>query len=162
MWPKIKFISVFACFLFIAAFVLDGLSTQPNNANASDIELKAFWSPPTIAASRVGIAYGTIHNMGEDIVTLTAVKSDKAESVELHTTMMENDIMQMRKVDTLDIQPNGHATLAPGGLHIMLIGLKDALEAGNSFPLTLEFADRPELTVNVQVKKPEAQIAPAH
>ena len=48
-------------------------------------------------------------------------------------------VMKMREVEGLELKPGDMITFAPGGYHIMLIGLKAPLKVGDSFPLTLTF-----------------------
>ena len=59
----------------------------------------------------------------------------------------------MRPVSTIDVKPKGQTMLKPGGLHVMLIGLKQPLKQGESFPLTLTFEKAGELDVSVVVEK---------
>jgi periplasmic copper chaperone A len=58
----------------------------------------------------------------------------------------------MREVDAIDVPAGGKVKLEPGGLHIMLVGLKAPLAAGSSFPLTLKFEKAGELKVEVKVE----------
>ena len=50
----------------------------------------------------------------------------------------------------------------PGGLHVMLFGLKQPLKAGEHFPLTLEFEKAGKVEVQVQVESAEAQVPTGH
>ena len=53
----------------------------------------------------------------------------------------------------------GSVQLAPGGVHLMLIDLKEPLKQGETFPLTLTFAKAGAMTIKVPVKAP-AEMAP--
>jgi hypothetical protein len=55
--------------------------------------------------------------------------------------------MRMRPVDAVEVPAGGEAVLEPGGLHVMLIGLKAPLEEGDSFALRLVFEDAGEVEV---------------
>jgi copper(I)-binding protein len=72
---------------------------------------------------------------------LKRVRSKKAKSIEMHQAMMTADgVMQMRKVeDGLPIEAGSSLVFEPGGTHLMLLGLDDALNAGEQLLLTLEF-----------------------
>jgi copper(I)-binding protein len=50
------------------------------------------------------------------------------------------------------IPPGQTVTFTPGGTHIMLMGLKKPLAAGQSFPLTLTFTHAAPVTVEVKVR----------
>jgi len=68
----------------------------------------------------------------------------------------------MLGVQGVDLPPGGHAQLAPGGLHVMLVGLHDPLVVGKGFPLTLNFEKAGSVTVEVEVeKKPSHGAGPA-
>jgi copper(I)-binding protein len=60
--------------------------------------------------------------------------------------------MKMRPVPSVALDTGKPVTLKPGGLHVMLMGLKAPLKAGDSFPLTLTFTHAPPLTVTVKVE----------
>ena len=61
--------------------------------------------------------------------------------------------MKMRPVASLTVEPGKPVTLAPGGYHIMLTGLKQALKQGDSFPVTLSFAKAGQVTATATVEK---------
>jgi copper(I)-binding protein len=71
-------------------------------------------------------------------VSLIGGASPAAERVELHTMAMDKGVMVMRRVDEIPVRPGQPVQLKPGGLHVMLIGLKSPLKAGERVPLTLQ------------------------
>ncbi len=98
-------------------------------------------------------AFFTIRNQGSQPDRLLAVESTAAKAVEIHQTKMENDIMRMSPLpDGIEIPAGGEVSLAPGGLHIMLIGLKEDLKAGSSLELTLVFEQAGRVSLTVPVK----------
>jgi len=73
--------------------------------------------------------------------------------VELHRATMDQGVMHMRPVpDGLPLPADQAVTLAPGGLHVMLMQLKHPLRQGETFPLILTFAHAAPLTVQVAVE----------
>jgi periplasmic copper chaperone A len=129
-----------AVLLTLAAILFVGLTVWAAEDGAIDIA--DAWARPTIGESRMTAAYMTIANKSGDDDVLKAAHSPKAESVELHqTTMTADGVMKMRKVEGgLPIEAGASVELGPGGTHLMVVGLKDALEAGEKLMLTLEFA----------------------
>ena len=84
---------------------------------------------------------------------LIGVSSDVAAKVQIHEMKVINGIMQMREVsDGLAIPAGASVTLKPGSYHVMLIGLKKPLIAGQTFPLTLTFAKAGNISVTVPVQ----------
>jgi hypothetical protein len=85
------------------------------------------------------------------VTALVAVKSSIAKAIELHNNVEEKGQLAMRPVEKVEIPANGSIELKPGGLHVMLIGLKRAIKDGESIPLTLEFADGSEKKIEARV-----------
>ena len=84
---------------------------------------------------------------------LIAATSSAAQAVELHTTLDQVGVMKMQRVEAIPVAPDAPAQLAPGGQHIMLIGLAQPLDEGMSVPLTLTFEAAGEITLDVPVAK---------
>jgi periplasmic copper chaperone A len=82
--------------------------------------------------------------------------SDAAEVVELHTHTMEDGMMKMRRVERIDLPAGETVTLAPGELHVMLIGLKRGLNPGDQIELTLDLDDGTVLKVQAPVREVQA------
>jgi len=95
--------------------------------------------------------YLTIRNVGSHGVSLESVSSDIAESVMIHRSVMENGMMTMQHVPELHIPSRQNVKLEPGGLHIMLMGVRRPLEAGDVFRMNLSFSNGVVLRVDVPV-----------
>jgi copper(I)-binding protein len=65
---------------------------------------------------------------------------------------MIDGTMKMYKVDAMDVPADGELKLKSGSYHIMLIGLKRPLVAGETVPLKLKFEKAGEVTVNAKIK----------
>ncbi len=109
--------------------------------------------PWTRAAPQGGVggAFMTLRNTGTTEDRLLAVTSPLAGKVELHETRRDGDVMRMRPVDTIPLPAGAAVALAPGGLHVMLIGLQKPLAAGERVPLTLRFERAGAVTVEAEV-----------
>ena len=83
---------------------------------------------------------------------LLAASADIAASTELHLMRMDGDIMRMRQVEAIEVPAGKTVKLEPGGLHIMFMGLKAPLKAGEKFALRLRFEKGGEATVQVLVR----------
>jgi copper(I)-binding protein len=79
---------------------------------------------------------------------------------------MEGNVMKMRAVPALDLPAGKAVELKPGGYHLMLMGLKNELKAGDTVPVTLvvEGADGKRETIELKapVKPLAASPEPAH
>jgi copper(I)-binding protein len=110
----------------------------------------------TFAMAQTGAAYLTLHNTGDksDRLTAVSVPASVAAMVELHTVEMQNDMMRMRQLENgIALAPNETVTLAPGGFHVMLMGLAGPLEVGTNISMTLHFEYADDQTITVPVVK---------
>ena len=124
--------------------------------HGAGIEVTQPWARATAGQAANGAAYFTIANHGASADRLLSAASPVARMVELHTHLMDNGAMRMRQVQAIEVDPGTPTVLQPSGLHVMLIGLVLPLREGESFPLTLRFANAGERTVQVQVMGPGA------
>lgn len=117
-----------------------------------DLTISDPWSRALPPNAPAGAAYFTVTNQGQAQDRLVGAASDVAGKAELHTHVKSGEMMRMQKVDAVDIPAGGEATFAPGGNHVMLIGLKRPLKDGEQFPLTLEFEKAGKVQVEVPVR----------
>jgi copper(I)-binding protein len=129
------------------------------SAQPASITVEQAWSRAAMAG-REGVAYMTITNAGPTD-TLTAVSTPIAATADLHQTINDNGVMKMRAVQSLPIDTGKTVTLAPRGYHIMLTNLKQTLQEGDSFPITLTFQNAGEVTATAKVEKAGATSPPA-
>ncbi|QQS54011.1 MAG: copper chaperone PCu(A)C [Candidatus Competibacteraceae bacterium] len=123
-------------------------------ADGNPLRIEQPWAAETPPAAHTGAAYLSIVNGGE-ADRLLGAKAEGVGHVELHTTTMDGGVMRMRKVGVLDVPGGATTVLEPGGIHIMLIDLKQPLRAGQSVPLTLEFEKAGAMQVRVPIRKRE-------
>jgi copper(I)-binding protein len=128
------------------------------SAQGAPITIDHVWSRAAMAG-RVGVVYLTIIASGSPDA-LTGVSSPIAPKAELHESYNDNGVEKMRPVASLPVTPGTPVMLKPGGYHIMLVGLMRALNAGDSFPVTLRFAKAGAITVTAMVEKAGASSMP--
>jgi copper(I)-binding protein len=102
-----------------------------------DLVVEGPWARESVTPT--GAVYLTVRNDGDRDDRLIGVSSEVAGKAELHGSAMEGGVMRMHPVEAVVVPAHGEAALAPGGLHVMLMGLKGRLEEGGTFALTLEF-----------------------
>jgi copper(I)-binding protein len=111
------------------------------------------WARAMPPGAKTGAAYVTLANKGSADDKLVSVSTPVAAEAQLHTTINDNGVMKMRPVSAIDVKPGATVTLKPGGLHLMLMGVKQPLTEGQSFPMTLTFAKAGKVETTVAVKK---------
>jgi copper(I)-binding protein len=119
-------------------------------ADTASITFEHVWARPTAGAASTGAAYFTVTNNGE-ADQLVGASTPIAAMAGVHETINDHGVMKMRPVASIALAPGKPVTLKPGGYHVMLTGLKSPLKAGDSFPLTLNFAHAQPVTVMVKV-----------
>lgn len=99
-------------------------------------------------------AYMNIINDGDTPDYLVGVRSSVANAVEVHETVREGDMVRMRPLpgQRVEVPAHGQVELKPGGLHIMLIGLKQELTPGTTLTFVLTFERSGEIPVEVTVR----------
>jgi periplasmic copper chaperone A len=118
---------------------------------AQDAWIRA--TPGTVVAA----AYLTLHNQGSSPVTVTGVQSPMAESAMIHETRVQGGQSQMRPHEQIVVAPGATVKLQPGGLHVMLQGLKQPLAVGESVPLIITLAGGETLQVSAAVRPLNAE-----
>jgi periplasmic copper chaperone A len=137
----------FRALAFIGSLLIAGAAIAQTN----QVEIKDAWARATPGKAENGAAYLTIQSPVAD--RLVAVSSPVAKKAGLHTMTMEGSVMKMRPLSGVDVPANQPVSLKPGGLHIMLEGLNEPLQAGKSFPLTVTFEHAGQKQVEVAVEK---------
>ena len=117
---------------------------------AGNPQVESRWARATAGRAETGAAYMVLVG-GEQADTLIGVSSPVAETVELHTHLETDGVMRMRQVDSIPIPAKAQVVFRPGGLHIMLIGLKGPLKEGRTFPLTLTFEHAGRIETEVPI-----------
>jgi periplasmic copper chaperone A len=147
-----------------ALFALSLLQLSVSRAHADDykvgsIRISQPWARATPKGASAGAAYMTVTNSGTTAQHLNCVSSDAAAECQIHEMTMDGGVMKMRPVQGgLEVKPGETVTLKPGGFHVMLVSLKQPLQAGQSIDATFKVDNGS----TVQVAFPVAAIgAPA-
>jgi copper(I)-binding protein len=121
-------------------------------AFASDIMVMDAKAPASLTPSaKTAAIYMVLMNHGMETDVLKGVSTPAADHASAHQTIDDNGVMKMREIEKLELNPHDTVTFAPGGNHIMLMGLKAPLKAGDTLPLVMTFAKAGEVKIDVQV-----------
>lgn len=133
---------------------LSGETAWAEDAAALQVSARHAYAYATSPVQKNGAVFVELHNDGETPVKITAAQADVAARVELHTHIMNGDVMMMRQVESYDIPAGQTVILKPMSHHIMLMGLKAPLVAGESFPMTISDEHGAQARFDVEVKNP--------
>lgn len=118
-------------------------------AFADDVKVSNAWTRATVPGQDTASVQLTITS--KKAATLIGVMSGSAQSGEIHTMVMEGDVMKMRAIESLPLPAKTPVSLGADGNHLMLIGLRQPLKAGRKLPfaLNVKFADGSTTIVRV-------------
>jgi len=129
-------------------------------ASLGPLEIETPWARATIGTARPGAAYVTFRNTGDQLEKLVDISTPAAAHPEVHEMTEEDGVMKMRPAGPLEIPPGEEVHLAPGGMHIMLMQLRQPLEEGESIPITFIFEEAGEITVSAPIASLAARTPP--
>ncbi len=130
-------------------------------AHAQSVTVNEAWIRGTVQGQNATGAFMEL--TGKSSARLVAAESPAAKSVEVHNMTMEGGVMKMFPVEGVDVPAGKTVKLAPGGYHIMMMGLQKSLNAGEKVPLklTFELADKKRETVSLSVEVRDVRGKPA-
>ena len=119
---------------------------------AQSVEVNEAWVRGTVQGQSATGAFMDLTSKNN--ARLISASSPAAKTVEVHNMKVEGGVMKMYPVDGVDLPAGKTVKLAPGGYHVMLMGLNAPLQAGRSIPvkLTFELADKKRETIDLNIE----------
>jgi len=135
-----------------SAGALFGLPAAAHDYTLGNLKIGHPWARATPPAASSGGGFLTVTNTGTTSDRLVSATSPAAGQVQVHEMKMDGTIMRMREVENgLEIRPGATVALAPGGFHLMMMGLKEPLKEGTRVPVTLVFEKAGKIDVELMV-----------
>lgn len=125
----------------------------PVAAQAQPVVARDAWVREAPAGRAVTAVFLTLQNDGAAVRTLVSGRASVGDTLELHEMKRENGMMRMAPVTGIAIPAHGMVELRPGGLHLMLFGLKAPLVPGDTVRVQLTLDDRSVLEVAAPVRR---------
>jgi len=146
------------------ALSLAGIVAGQGSAHAAaghrpGVQVLQPWSRPAVAGTNA-IGYMVLANRGRAADTLEKVESPIAAKVEMHSSSMAGGVMSMKQEAAVSVPAGGQVTFGPGAYHLMIIGLKRTLKAGDQVPATLSFASGAKVRTRFAVTSGAPPAAP--
>lgn len=136
-----------------SALALVGLSAHAHDYKLGALEIGHPWARATAPTAPSGGGFLKVTNTGTAADRLISASSPAAAQAQIHEMKMDGNVMRMREVESgLEIPAGATVTLAPGGFHIMMMGLKAPLKQGATVPLTLVFEKAGKIDVELSVE----------
>lgn len=109
--------------------------------------------------AETGAVWLLVENQGGVADRIVSADSPIAAETELHAHDIEDGVVKMRRLPSVEVPAGSETVFGPGGRHVMLIGLNEPLVAGETFPMTIRFERAGAIEVPVRVS---ASGEPAH
>jgi periplasmic copper chaperone A len=132
-------------YVLVIVFLLGGCAAPAEEG----IEVREAWARPA-AQGENGAVYFVIRSSEPD--EITGISSEVAEAAEMHESMMNGDVMEMHQLQFVPLGAGEQVTFEPGGMHIMLVSLKQDVKVGDEIEITLHFKNYQDIQVSVPVR----------
>lgn len=120
-------------------------------AAPASVEVRTGHVRAPVPGQTVAAAFMTLYNATDKPLQLVAIKGDVAQKLELHGHTDDNGVMKMRRLESIALPPRTEVTLAPGGMHLMLIGLRQPLTENQKVTFRLVLGDGSEVEAALPV-----------
>lgn len=150
-------IRIWVAALAVGLFSLSVMAEQHPGLEFENVWIRAM---PPFQPNSAG--YLTITNHRETAIAVVGASSNVSEETQLHTTRKIDGLMRMEQLDGLAIAPGERFELAPGGTHLMLLGLAYRPVPGDDIILCLQLASEEEVCTPAEVRKSEYEPPPKH
>lgn len=134
------------CLLALAAVAATSATMAPTGVQVSG------WARPTVNGQSSAAAYLVIRNYGPGADRLVSVSSPAANMAGVHRSQISGGVARMRSAGSIVVPPGKMLAMAPGGLHVMLMGLKNPLRTGATLPLTVLFEHGGERQIRLPIQ----------
>lgn len=141
--------AMFATFAFLTAA---SIGANAHEATKAGVTVAHPWARATPGGATNGAAYLEIKAAAGVTDRLISASSPVAGRVELHTHIMDGNVMRMRRVENIALKPGSSVVLQPHGDHVMLMGLNAPLKEGDLLKLTLTFEKAGPIEVEATVE----------
>lgn len=140
-----------ACLALISCLLAPAAHAEDEEARS--IVVTQAWSRATPGGAKVAGGYLTIENRGAAADKLLSASTGVAKKIEIHEMAVTNGVMTMRPVEGgLPIESGRTLKFAPGGLHLMIVGLAAPLVQDDKITISLKFEKAGEIAVSFEVR----------
>jgi len=118
----------------------------------AQVTVKDAWVRATVPQQKATGAFMQLQAAKDS--KLISASSPLTPAVEVHEMAMQNNVMKMRQVPSVELPAGKTVELKPGGYHVMLMDLKQQVKEGDTVPLTLVIEGKDGKRESVEVKAP--------
>lgn len=141
------------CLTLAPAFACTGKGFHFEEVSTRGYQLSDAYARTSRPPHANSAAFLELKNLGDEPISIVNASTPRAGVTELHTMIMENDTMKMRRVDSIEIPSGETAVLKPGSDHLMFFELDGAWEVGQKIPILVELNDGAKIDFEVEVRE---------
>jgi copper(I)-binding protein len=134
-----------------AAAALALLASACGGRREDGISVTEAWVRMPAVKGQPGAAYFNIEG-GAEGAQLLGISSPLASRIELHESMEQGGMSNMKRLKQVDFDYKGKLAFQPGGKHAMVFGLEPQVKPGTKLPLTFAFNAAPPVTIDAEVR----------
>jgi copper(I)-binding protein len=138
--------------VFCCALAVSSTALCAHEYRTDSLRIVHPFARATPPGARTGAVFFTVYNGSNEIDRLLRASTPIAAGVVLHQMAVDDGVMKMRAVPSVEVRPGGRLELKPSGYHLMLLDLKQPLKVGEKFPLTLTFERAGAVLLSVVVE----------
>lgn len=138
-----------------------GVEAHAQTSTANTIVVEQPWARATPGGAKTGAAYMTLKNNGASADRLLSATTSVAEKVQFHKMTSEGGVSRMQEMPNVNLEPGAQVVFQPGGMHMMLVELKQPLKEGQTLSITLQFEKGESIAATVPIEKVGA-MGPGH
>ncbi|WP_295813241.1 copper chaperone PCu(A)C [uncultured Nitratireductor sp.] len=153
----------FPTYTLIAAMLFAATPALAGDYTLGKLDIDRPWTRATPPGAKAAGGFVTIANSSAEDDRLVSASAIFAGRVELHTMDMTDGVMKMRHLpDGIPVPAGETVSLAPGGLHVMFMELKEPISEATPVPVSLTFEKAGTIEIEMSVAKPGAPAPENH
>ncbi|MCO7226435.1 copper chaperone PCu(A)C [Pleionea sp. CnH1-48] len=129
------------------------LSLWSVEGHSHSLKVTDSWARAVVEGQRVSAVYLTLENASDKMIEVVDVESDVSRSAMFHLTQEQDGVARMLHQSSIQVPGENRVEFKPGGLHIMLMGIKKPLSEGQTIELDLVLKNGEVIKAKVPVKK---------
>ncbi len=120
------------------------------------------WVRLTPPVAKNSAAYFVFHNASDKDITVVGVSSKIAKMTMMHDVVMEKNMAKMVHLDKVKVPAGGQVEFAPGGKHVMFVGLTEKLDAAKDVTVKFTLDSGEVITAVMKVKAESKSMSGGH
>lgn len=155
MMKRSGMVLAFVCSLLLTEVVTAGSAAKPGAEAPPLLKIEDAWVRAVPPSQRSTAAYMRLVNDTDTAHGVVAVTADVARKSEIHTTRKVDGYLRMERLEGVAVAPGETVALAPGGAHVMLMGLAFVPEPGDVVKICLTLLTGQEVCTDAVTHRSE-------